>query len=83
MARSAGTYISLIKSDLNFREKIFCMIAYIPKATVQAAIGAVPLSIGVKSGEIILAVAVLSILFTAPVGAIAMGITGKKFLEKG
>jgi NhaP-type Na+/H+ or K+/H+ antiporter len=83
LARSAGTYISLIKTDLNFREKIFCMTACIPKATVQAAIGAVPLSIGVPSGEIILAVAVLSILFTAPVGAIAMGITGKKFLEKG
>ena len=82
-ARSAGTYISLIKTDLNFKEKLFCMAAYIPKATVQAAIGAVPLSIGVKSGEIILAVAVLSILFTAPVGAIAMGITGEKFLEKG
>ncbi len=82
-ARSAGTYISLIKTDLNLREKLFCMAAYIPKATVQAAIGAVPLSLGVKSGEIILAVAVLSILFTAPIGAIAMGITGKKFLEKG
>jgi NhaP-type Na+/H+ or K+/H+ antiporter len=82
-ARAVGTYISLIKTDLNFREKFFCMTAYIPKATVQAAIGAVPLSIGVKSGEIILAVAVLSILFTAPIGAIAMGITGKKFLEKG
>ncbi len=83
LARSAGTYISLVKTDLNFREKLFCMVAYIPKATVQAAIGAVPLSIGVKSGEVILAVAVLSILLTAPVGAIAMGITGEKFLEKG
>lgn len=82
-ARSVGTYISLIKTDLNLREKLFCMAAYIPKATVQAAIGAVPLSIGLPSGEIILAIAVLSILFTAPVGAIAMGITGKKFLEKG
>lgn len=83
LARSVGTFISLIKTDLNFREKIFCMTAYIPKATVQAAIGAVPLSVGVRSGEMILALAVLSILFTAPVGAIAMNITGKKFLEKG
>ncbi|MBI4684353.1 MAG: cation:proton antiporter [Nitrospirae bacterium] len=83
MARSAGTYISLIRTGLNFREKLFCMVAYIPKATVQAAIGAVPLSIGVRSGEIILAVAVLSILFTAPIGAIAMNVTGEKFLEKG
>jgi len=83
LARSVGTFISLIKTDLNFREKIFCITAYIPKATVQAAIGAVPLSVGVKSGEMILALAVLSILFTAPVGAIAMSITGKKFLEKG
>jgi NhaP-type Na+/H+ or K+/H+ antiporter len=83
LARAAGTYVSLIKTDLNFREKLFCMAAYIPKATVQAAIGAVPLSIGVKSGEIILAIAVLSILFTAPIGAFAMSITGEKFLEKG
>ncbi|MEW6714340.1 MAG: cation:proton antiporter [Nitrospirota bacterium] len=83
LARAAGTYVSLIKTDLNFREKLFCMAAYIPKATVQAAIGAVPLSIGVKSGEMILAIAVLSILFTAPIGAIAMNITGEKFLEKG
>ncbi len=83
LARFAGTYISLIKTGLNLREKIFCMTAYIPKATVQAAIGAVPLSLGVPSGEIILAIAVLSILFTAPVGAVAMSITGKKFLEKG
>lgn len=82
-ARSVGTYMSLIKTGLNFREKLFCMVAYIPKATVQAAIGAVPLSIGVPSGEIVLAIAVLSILFTAPVGAIAMVITGEKFLEKG
>ena len=83
IARGIGTYVSLIKTDLIFKEKLFCMVSYIPKATVQAAIGAVPLSIGVKSGEIILAIAVLSILFTAPIGAIAMGITGEKFLEKG
>jgi solute carrier family 9B (sodium/hydrogen exchanger), member 1/2 len=83
IARGIGTYVSLIKTDLIFQERLFCMVSYIPKATVQAAIGAVPLSVGVKSGEIILAVAVLSILFTAPIGAIAMSITGEKFLEKG
>lgn len=83
IARGIGTYASLIKTDLIFKERLFCMVSYIPKATVQAAIGAVPLSVGVKSGEIILAIAVLSILFTAPIGAIAMSIIGEKFLEKG
>ena len=58
------------------------MASYIPKATVQAAIGAVPLSLGVKSGDIILAVAVLAILLTAPLGAIGMNIIGEKVLEK-
>ncbi|MFA4828337.1 MAG: cation:proton antiporter [Thermodesulfovibrionales bacterium] len=82
IARSVGTYISLIKTGLNIREKLFCMASYIPKATVQAAIGAVPLSLGVKSGDIILAVAVLAILFTAPLGAIGMNIIGEKVLEK-
>ncbi|KAF0145667.1 MAG: NhaP-type Na+(K+)/H+ antiporter [Nitrospirae bacterium] len=82
IARSAGTYISLIKTGFSIREKLFCMASYIPKATVQAAIGAVPLSLGVKSGDIILAVAVLAILFTAPLGAIGMNIIGEKVLEK-
>lgn len=82
IARSTGTYISLIKTGLNIREKLFCMASYIPKATVQAAIGAVPLSLGIKSGDIILAVAVLAILFTAPLGAIGMNIIGEKVLEK-
>ncbi|RJQ55441.1 MAG: sodium:proton antiporter [Nitrospiraceae bacterium] len=82
-ARGIGSYVSLSGTDLNFREKIFCVVSYIPKATVQAAIGAVPLSVGVPSGEIILAVAILSILFTAPLGAAAMGVAGERFLEKG
>ena len=82
IARSVGTYISLIKTGFSIREKLFCMASYIPKATVQAAIGAVPLSLGVKSGDIILAVAVLAILFTAPLGAIGMNIIGEKVLEK-
>ncbi|RMG03755.1 MAG: sodium:proton antiporter, partial [Nitrospirae bacterium] len=82
IGRSIGTYISLFGTDLNFREKIFCVISYIPKATVQAAIGAVPLEMGVKNGDIILAVAVLSILLTAPLGAIGIMITGNRWLER-
>ncbi|RLB09348.1 MAG: sodium:proton antiporter [Deltaproteobacteria bacterium] len=81
--RSVGTYLSLIGSGLNFRDKIFCVIAYIPKATVQAAIGAVPLAAGVASGELILAIAVLSILLTAPLGAIGIMIYGEKVLDHG
>ncbi|MCG2720589.1 MAG: cation:proton antiporter [Thermodesulfovibrionales bacterium] len=80
--RSVGTYISLMGTDLNLRERLFCMISYIPKATVQAAIGAVPLEMGVKSGDVILAVAVLSILLTAPLGAIGIMATGDRWLEK-
>jgi len=81
MARSAGVYVSLMGSDLNLKEKIFCIIAYTPKATVQAAIGAIPLSVGVASGQLILAIAVLAILFTAPLGAFAVGIYGERALE--
>lgn len=79
--RSIGTYISLIGTDLNVKEKLFCVVAYIPKATVQAAIGAVPLAAGVASGEVILAVAVLSILVTAPIGAIGIIIMGERILD--
>tara|TARA_B100000315_G_scaffold242032_1_gene263732 strand:+ start:5537 stop:5824 length:288 start_codon:yes stop_codon:yes gene_type:complete len=82
VARSAGTYISLAGSDLNLKEKIFCIISYIPKATVQAAIGAVPLEAGLPGGDIILAVAVLSILLTAPLGAIGIMFSGNRLLEK-
>jgi len=82
IARSIGTYISVMGTDLNLRERLFCVVSYIPKATVQAAIGAVPFEAGVKGGEIILAVAVLSILITAPLGAIGILITGEKWLTK-
>jgi len=81
--RSVGTYVSLWGTDLTRREKLFCIVAYIPKATVQAAIGAVPLAVGVASGEVILAVAVLSILLTAPVGAIGIMILGERILDRG
>lgn len=81
VGRSIGVLISLIGTNLNWKERLFCIIAYIPKATVQAAIGAVPLSLGVEYGDIILAIAVLSILITAPLGAIGISYSGKKLLE--
>jgi hypothetical protein len=81
--RSVGTYVSLIGTPFNLKEKLFCVVAYIPKATVQAAIGAVPLAAGVASGEVILAVAVLSILLTAPIGAIGIMIFGERILDYG
>ncbi|MBW1970213.1 MAG: sodium:proton antiporter [Deltaproteobacteria bacterium] len=81
--RSVGTYVSLIGTPFDWKERLFCVVAYIPKATVQAAIGAVPLAAGVASGEVILAVAVLSILLTAPIGAIGIMIFGEKVLDYG
>ncbi len=81
--RSVGTYISLFGTNLSVKEKLFCVVAYIPKATVQAAIGALPLAAGVASGEVILAVAVLSILLTAPIGAIGIKILGERILDSG
>jgi solute carrier family 9B (sodium/hydrogen exchanger), member 1/2 len=80
--RSVGTYISLFGANLSWKEKLFCVVAYIPKATVQAAIGAVPLAAGVASGEVILAVAVLSILLTAPIGAVGIMILGDRILDR-
>ncbi|MCP4746593.1 MAG: sodium:proton antiporter [Desulfobacteraceae bacterium] len=80
--RSIGTYLSLAKSGLNPPEKLFCTVAYIPKATVQAAIGAVPMAAGLASGEMILAVAVLSIVLTAPLGAIGIAYLGERILDR-
>lgn len=80
--RIIGVYISLIKTNLNFKEKLFCAISYIPKATVQAAIGAIPLTAGVEAGNTILTVAVLAIMITAPLGAIGIDNTYKKFLSE-
>jgi NhaP-type Na+/H+ or K+/H+ antiporter len=80
VARSIGVLISLINTDFNWRERMFCVIAYLPKATVQAAIGAVPLAAGVESGELILAFAVLSIIITAPLGALGIKLTGNRWL---
>ncbi len=82
IARSMGTFISVQGAGFNSKEKLFCVISYIPKATVQAAIGAIPLSAGVPGGEVILAVAVLSIIITAPIGAIAIDVSRKHLLTK-
>lgn len=81
VARSIGVLISVTGTNFNWKEKLFCIIAYTPKATVQAAIGAVPLSAGVESGELILAIAVLSIIITAPLGAIGIKFSGKRWLS--
>lgn len=81
--RSVGTYLSLIGTPLDWKERLFCVVGYIPKATVQAAIGAVPLAAGVASGEVILAVAVLSIILTAPLGAIGILFMGERVLDHG
>ena len=80
--RFSGVMISLIKTNLNKHERLFAGISYLPKATVQAAIGAVPLALGVESGELILALAVLAIIISAPLGAIGIDLTYKKFLVK-
>ncbi len=80
--RMAGVFLCLLGTSLSYRERLFCMIAYCPKATVQAAIGSIPLSMGLPSGNIILTVAVLSILITAPLGAFAIDFSYKKLLKK-
>ena len=80
--RSVGVLLCLVGTKLNRKEKLYCVIAYLPKATVQAAIGSVPLSLGLPCGNIVLSVAVLSILITAPLGAIGMDASYKKLLNK-
>ncbi len=79
--RSIGVVIATLGSELNYKERLFCVLSYLPKATVQAAIGGIPLAAGVASGEIILAIAVLSILVTAPIGAIAIKLSAPVLLE--
>ena len=80
--RMLGVYLSVMKTKFNRKEKIFTMIAYIPKATVQAAIGGLALEAGLASGELILTAAVTAILFTAPLGAIFISFTYRNFLQK-
>lgn len=78
--RMLGVLASLLGTELSWREKLFCMIAYCPKATVQAAIGAVPLAMGLPCGQLVLTVAVLAILLTAPLGAFAIDLLYKRLL---
>lgn len=80
--RAAGVLACLLGTRLKAGERLFCVIAYLPKATVQAAIGAVPLAMGLGCGSIVLTVSVLSILISAPIGAVGMSLSYKKLLEK-
>ena len=79
--RIAGVFVCLPGTNLNMKERLFCMLAYTPKATVQAAIGSVPLAMGLSCGSIVLTVAVLAILITAPLGAFMIDLTYKKLLS--
>ena len=79
--RTVGVLLCLIKTKLNIKERIFCVIAYLPKATVQAAIGSVPLALGLPCGNMVLSVAVLAIIITAPLGAIGIDMSYKRLLE--
>lgn len=80
--RMAGVFLCLAGTDLTGKERIFCMIAYTPKATVQAAIGGIPLSLGLPCGNLVLTVAVVSILVTAPLGAFCIENSYRKFLTR-
>ena len=82
LLRMLGVFLCLIGTKMNYKEKLFCMIAYMPKATVQAAIGGVALSIGLPCGNIVLTIAVMSILITAPLGAVAIDSLYTKLLNK-
>ena len=80
--RAVGVMLCMVGTQLNVKERLFCIIAYLPKATVQAAIGSVPMAMGLACGQIVLSVAVLAILITAPLGAIGMDASYQKLLEK-
>lgn len=79
--RSIGVFIALIGTNLNKKEKLFCVIAYLPKATVQSAKASIPLQMGVLGGDIMQAIAILSVLVTAPIGAIGINLTCEKLLH--
>lgn len=80
--RMAGVFICLLGTELNIKERMFAMMAYTPKATVQAAIGGIPLALGLACGDTVLTVAVLAIMLTAPLGAFAIDLFYKKLLKK-
>ena len=79
--RMVGVYVCLLGTKLNSKERIFCMLAYTPKATVQAAIGGLPLAMGLACGNIVLTTSVVAIMITAPLGAFAIDLTYKKYLQ--
>ena len=78
--RMVGVFVCVLGTKLSRKERLFCMLAYTPKATVQAAIGSVPLSLGLGCGQIVLTVAVVAILLTAPLGAFAIDLTYRRLL---
>lgn len=80
--RSIGVYLSVMKTSLSLHERLFCIISYLPKATVQAAIGSVPLGLGLPSGQIILSVAIVAILITAPLGDLGIQASYQHLLQK-
>lgn len=80
--RMAGVFVCLIKTELNKKERLFTMMAYTPKATVQAAIGGIPLALNFACGETVLTIVVLAIVITAPLGAFAMDLSYKKLLRR-
>lgn len=80
--RMAGVFFCILGTRLNMKERLFCMIAYTPKATVQAAIGGLPLAMGLSCGQIVLTVSVIAILLTAPLGAFGIDLTYKRLLTK-
>lgn len=82
VCRMLGVLVCLLGTNFNFKEKAFMMFAYSPKATVQAAIGGIPLSVGLACGDVVLTVAVLAIVLTAPLGAFAIDLSYKHLLEK-
>ncbi len=80
--RSVGVWVCLLGTKLDKKERLFCMIAYLPKATVQAAIGSVPLAMGLPCGQTVLSAAVLAILITAPLGSLGIDMTYQRLLSK-
>ena len=79
--RSVGVLLCVAATKLSWKERLFCVIAYLPKATVQAAMGSVPLAMGLACGQMVLSVAVVAILITAPLGAIGIDVSCKRLLE--
>lgn len=80
--RMVGVFMCLLGTSLKRKERLFAMLAYTPKATVQAAIGGIPLALGFACGDLVLTVAVLAIVFTAPLGAFAIDLSYKKLLQR-